>query len=387
MFRQRLLAWLYSGADRTRSFSLRRKVLHANAVAFLAILFMASFDLAYLFTGNIILIQSIGIHIPVFVFAAMTPTLNRKGHHNLVRWGLALLLPGMVGLTVGLVSGSYLSLHYIFIVIAMITVALFPLRESFEAAVLVVFDIAAFGYCEYNGVLPHPSLYTLSDATVVAFQAGYIGTMIFTVLFVAWLGEYSTEQNELELESLSGIDPLTQLPNRRRIMQRLAEGLIASKRLGEYGGVLFLDVDNFKVVNDVHGHESGDLLLQEVARRLNASIRKMEMAARLGGDEFVVVLSHLGRNRDEARANLKVVSQTISAVLAQPYQVGLPAEGNEGLTELSCCSCSIGATLFDGADVSPDAILQRADAAMYAAKAAGKNRVQTAEEYVNLLSS
>ncbi|MES2307024.1 MAG: GGDEF domain-containing protein [Gemmatimonadota bacterium] len=381
------MAWLYWGADRTQSFSLRRKILYVNTVALLAILFMLGFDIAYLVSGNAALIRSTAIHLPAFVIAGGTPWLNRRGEYTIARWAIALTLTGMVGATVALVSGSFLGLHYIFIVIAMIAIAIFPLRDWRSTAFLVVLNIGAFAWSAYVGVDPEASLFVLPRQTIAAFKAGYLGTMIFTVLFVAWLGEFATHQNEHELESLSGIDPLTQLPNRRRIMQRLAERLLASRRLGEYGGVLFLDVDNLKTINDVHGHECGDFVLQEVAQRLLASIRAMEMAARLGGDEFVVVLSHLGRNRDEALVNLRSVSQNLSAVLSQPYHLGTTGSADDGVLEIDVCSCSIGGTLFDGADLNPDAILQRADSAMYSAKAAGKNRVEIVEAYANQLSS
>ncbi|MEO5800683.1 MAG: GGDEF domain-containing protein, partial [Gemmatimonadales bacterium] len=286
MLGYRLLAWLYWGADRTQSFSLRRKILYVNTVALLGVLFMLGFDIAYVATGNAALVASIAIHLPAFAAAITTPYLNRRGHYTLARWVIALTLTGMVSATVAIVSGSYLNLHFVFIAIAMIAVVIFPLRDRVSTALLVLLNFGAFAWCAWIGVDPDPSLYDLPHRTVALFKAIYVGTMIFTVLFVAWLGEFATYHNEQELESLSGIDPLTQLPNRRRIMQRIAERLVASRRLGEYGGVLFIDVDNFKTINDVHGHDAGDLLLREVALRLRTSVREMEMAARLGGDEF-----------------------------------------------------------------------------------------------------
>jgi diguanylate cyclase (GGDEF)-like protein len=211
---------------------------------------------------------------------------------------------------------------------------------------------------------------------VLFFRVAYVGTTVFTILFIAWVGEHVVRRNELAFAELSGVDALTGLPNRRRVMLRLADAIAMSKRIRQYVAVLFLDLDNFKPLNDAHGHEAGDLLLCEVANRLRGIVREMDLAARLGGDEFVAVISHLGADRAEAMARMRMVSDQIRTAIAEPYRIMMPSPGLADREVVHHCTASIGVALFLGSETDPDAILQRADAAMYRAKAAGRNQVR-----------
>jgi diguanylate cyclase (GGDEF)-like protein len=170
-----------------------------------------------------------------------------------------------------------------------------------------------------------------------------------------------------ELELLAGQDPLTGLPNRRLLVDRLRQGLASSARGGSWGALLFIDLDNFKVLNDTRGHDVGDLLLRQVAERLSLGIRENDTVARLGGDEFVVMLEDLSNNLNEAVNQVEIVGEKILDKLNRPYQ-------------LSDCehqsTASVGATLFSGHEQSVDELMKRADMAMYQAKAAGRNTVR-----------
>lgn len=175
------------------------------------------------------------------------------------------------------------------------------------------------------------------------------------------------KQSEAEINNLAFYDPLTQLPNRRLLLDRLRHTVAAASRTAEQGAVLFIDLDHFKTINDTQGHARGDQLLLEVARRLNASVRQGDTVARLGGDEFVVMLEKLGIGASDAVAQAGVIAEKILAELRRPYEL----EGGRFHS-----TASIGISLFRGHDTTVDELLKRADMAMYGAKTAGRNTVR-----------
>jgi diguanylate cyclase (GGDEF)-like protein/PAS domain S-box-containing protein len=172
---------------------------------------------------------------------------------------------------------------------------------------------------------------------------------------------------EDKIWNLAFYDTLTHLPNRRLLLDRLQQTLAVSTRTNGKQALLFVDLDNFKVLNDTLGHQTGDLLLQEVAHRFTACVRESDTVARLGGDEFVVMLDNLSDISEEAAAQAKAVGNKILDVVAQPYLLA----GHE------CRStASIGITIFGEGRENKDEILQQADIAMYQAKAAGRNTIR-----------
>ncbi len=172
---------------------------------------------------------------------------------------------------------------------------------------------------------------------------------------------------EDEARYLAFYDALTELPNRRLLVDRLQQVLAGSTRTGMATAVLFVDLDNFKTLNDTRGHEVGDMLLTEVARRLRSHVRELDTVARLGGDEFVVVLQNLGTDPTEAADQARMLGDMLRARLAQPYDLA----GHE-----HHCSASIGITLLHGQRTTVDEILKQADMAMYRAKDAGRNTLR-----------
>jgi diguanylate cyclase (GGDEF)-like protein/PAS domain S-box-containing protein len=172
------------------------------------------------------------------------------------------------------------------------------------------------------------------------------------------------EQMNAQLESLASIDPLTQLPNRRVLQDRLHQVLASCSRSGQLGAIMFIDLDNFKTLNDTLGHDIGDILLQQVARRLVSCVREGDTVARLGGDEFVIMLEGLSRLSIEAAAMTEVVGNKILELLNQPYL----------LASHQCHSTpSIGVTFFGDYKQSVEEIMKQADIAMYQAKKSGRN--------------
>lgn len=183
-----------------------------------------------------------------------------------------------------------------------------------------------------------------------------------------------TERKRLEaqIRELAFYDPLTNLPNRRLLFDRLSLAAAAAKRAEAGFALLLIDLDNFKSINDVHGHDVGDLLLLEVARRLGVCVRESDTVARLGGDEFVILLAGLDRAAAAATEQARRVAEKILQCAAAPYLLK-PAQP---AAEVEChCTVSIGiATAADGEFRQGD-ILRRADLAMYRAKAAGRNTI------------
>jgi diguanylate cyclase (GGDEF)-like protein/PAS domain S-box-containing protein len=181
---------------------------------------------------------------------------------------------------------------------------------------------------------------------------------------------------EAQILNLALHDSLTGLPNRRLLNDRLVQAMTASKRNANHGALIFLDLDNFKSLNDSHGHHAGDLLLIEVAERIRACVRAVDDIARFGGDEFVVILRELGKDNAEATQEASGVAEKIRANLDQPYVLKIKPEGKVETTVEHHCSSSIGVTLFLDHEVGAEQVIKWADMAMYQAKEAGGNQVR-----------
>ncbi|HEU0282391.1 MAG TPA: EAL domain-containing protein [Gallionella sp.] len=175
------------------------------------------------------------------------------------------------------------------------------------------------------------------------------------------------KQAEEEIRNLAFYDALTKLPNRRLLLDRFRLALPGSVRSHHYGAVLFLDMDRFKTLNDTLGHEYGDLLLIEVAKRIQSCVREADTVARLGGDEFVVLIEEVSANVEEALQRVALIAEKIRAILAAPYQL----KEHEYHS-----SPSIGVCLYRGSEESVDVLLKHADLAMYQAKDSGRNAVR-----------
>ncbi|OOG44008.1 GGDEF domain-containing protein [Polaromonas sp. A23] len=198
------------------------------------------------------------------------------------------------------------------------------------------------------------------DIVPVADDAG--------VFFTHWVavGRDVTRRKatESEIRHLAFYDALTQLPNRQLLMNRLHKTLGHNQQQPRAGALMFIDLDNFKSLNDTMGHQKGDLLLQKVAKRLSACVRPSDMVARLGGDEFVVLLDDLDEDSQVAAAQAKESGEKILAALREPYSLA-------GYQHYS--TCSIGITSFDHTEHAIGDLLKQADLAMYQAKVAGRN--------------
>ena len=194
--------------------------------------------------------------------------------------------------------------------------------------------------------------------------------------FVAMFSDISLQkEQQLKLEQLALHDSLTQLPNRQKLSERLTLAMANSQRSGHYGALMMLDLDNFKPLNDKHGHGAGDQLLIDVANRLKSCVREVDTVARLGGDEFVILLESLSGEEITATQQALQIAEKIRAAVSQPYLIksGDPVADSSGL--FHTCTASIGITLFLGKDLNQNQLLNRADTAMYDSKEAGRNNI------------
>lgn len=195
---------------------------------------------------------------------------------------------------------------------------------------------------------------------------------------VIFIAHDVTQQINAQHEAyhLSLYDPLTDLPNRRLLIERLEQEIIRLQRHDQLGALLFIDLDDFKTINDSRGHQTGDLLLKEVARRLRKLIRKNDLACRLGGDEFVILLSNMENNIVTASSRAQTVAYKTLEMLQAPYEL-------EG--EKHQISCSIGIVMFPEAGRNSHDLIKYADIAMYQAKDDGKNTVKLFAPHMQVL--
>jgi diguanylate cyclase (GGDEF)-like protein/PAS domain S-box-containing protein len=208
--------------------------------------------------------------------------------------------------------------------------------------------------------------------TITAIQQG--GGVV--TYYVATLSDITSRlAAEQEIKFMAFYDTLTQLPNRRMLMDRLSQAIASSKRSGHFGALMFLDLDNFKSLNDKHGHAVGDCLLIEASRRICSCVREMDTVARFGGDEFVVMLSELHTDKIESMSQASAVAEKIRIVLAEPYELPLQ-QGDADATVKHHCTSSIGVALFANHEDSVDDLLEWSDMAMYKAKRDGRNLIR-----------
>lgn len=195
--------------------------------------------------------------------------------------------------------------------------------------------------------------------------------------FVAVKQDISARKKMEELvHTYAFYDTLTKLPNRRLLEDRFTQLQALSKRSGKYSAMLFIDMDNFKPVNDEYGHKVGDIFLIDVANRIKQCVRDTDTVSRFGGDEFVVLLSELSANKNESVVQATAIAEKIRSNLEETYFLNVECKDDEGSVVEHNSSCSIGLTLFIEYQESQDDILRWADAAMYKAKESGKNQIK-----------
>jgi len=185
---------------------------------------------------------------------------------------------------------------------------------------------------------------------------------------------------EEQISNLAFYDALTQLPNRRLLQDRFSQVLSACRRNNRFAALMFIDLDNFKPLNDEHGHDVGDILLIEVAHRIASCVREVDTVARFGGDEFVVLLSELDADKATSKTQAGVVAEKIRQLLGEVYRLPVLKQGSlEPIIVEHPCTACLGVVLFNNHGASQENLLRLADSAMYQAKSAGRNRIHFAD--------
>jgi diguanylate cyclase (GGDEF)-like protein/PAS domain S-box-containing protein len=193
----------------------------------------------------------------------------------------------------------------------------------------------------------------------------------------AFIADISDRKRADELvHQLAYYDPLTALANRTLFTDRLTQTMLAGERSKCFSALILLDLDNFKPINDSHGHHVGDLMLVEVAKRLKNCVREVDTVARFGGDEFVVLLGNLDVSQSGASEQSQIVAEKILVSLSSPYHLTSSLTTDIAPTLEHHCSASIGIVMFMGHQASQADLLKWADVAMYDAKGAGRNMIR-----------
>ncbi len=235
---------------------------------------------------------------------------------------------------------------------------------------------AADGLIESDNLESHHLSIKLLAASVASAFCLLMAWLFAMRSTYSWVAERSVM--EQAIRNMAFHDALTRLPNRRMLIDRLRQAMAASKRTGQYGAVMYLDLDNFKPLNDAHGHGVGDLLLIEVAQRITGCMREMDTVARVGGDEFVVILGELDVDKARSHELAGIVAEKIRTTLAEPYVLTIHRKRNGDSAVEHHCSSSIGVMLFINHDATVEDIVKGADMAMLQAKEDGRNSIRFA---------
>ena len=224
---------------------------------------------------------------------------------------------------------------------------------------------------EYRFLLPDGSVRIMESRGGVAWDA--VGKTQYVVV----ISNDVTERKEAErkIHRLAFYDALTKLPNRLTLNDRLQQAMAASKRSGQYGALMFIDLDNFKSLNDAHGHVVGDQLLVQAGQRISDCVREIDTVARFGGDEFVVVLGELDVDLGKSVIDAGIIAEKIRATIAQAYVLEKTSKDAASQTVNHRCTASIGVILFMNHDQSEEEVLKLADIAMYRAKDRGRDGI------------
>lgn len=245
---------------------------------------------------------------------------------------------------------------------------------------LAILEASEKGYSigkQYELQLPHGKFWFELSVSRKPIEHGKQPNFLFLARDIT-----GRKQAEEQIHDMAFYDSLTKLPNRSLLKNRMDQAMAASNRSGRYNALLFLDLDNFKPLNDVYGHDVGDALLVEVAHRISICVREVDTVARFGGDEFMVMLSELNANKAESATLAGIVAEKIRAALAKPYALKIRHAGHEETSIEHRCTASIGVELFINHEAGAKEIVKCADMAMYQAKEAGRNQVRFYEPNV-----
>jgi diguanylate cyclase (GGDEF)-like protein len=366
---------LHYGQLESMSHTQNRKILNVNSASLIAIIsaLLYSLNLLIFINSDVAMINLIAAS--PFLILYLTPIwLNYHYHHKCASWMISALITASVACSIWVISGTFFNLHYYFILFAIVPLLFFSSKDWYASLLFYFINIGFFVKIEYFGVDPWWTIeQPIDPESQFYLQASSVTVSLLTLWFITFLSEQAAQLNEERLENLSDHDPLTGLANRRCFEQNLARALKVARRNHELGSVMFMDLDNFKPLNDTHGHIVGDLLLKEVSSRISKTLRESDLVARFGGDEFVVLFPPSNTETSHYREHIDNVARKIQHILSQPFY--LKDHRDEASKAVShVCTASIGVTFYNHAD-NMTALIERADKAMYQAKRQGKNQI------------
>lgn len=213
------------------------------------------------------------------------------------------------------------------------------------------------------------------SAVVVMLGAGW-GLSAMRNLTLSSQRQHELQELYLKSNFSASHDFLTGLANRSLLSDQIKHAIASNKRNGSYGAFILIDLDNFKPINDNYGHDAGDMLLVEAARRMKECVRDVDTVARVGGDEFAVLLGQIDGQIDHASNTASVISKKLLDALSAPYRLNLSSRKAPPGDIEHVCTASLGVALFFKDTLIPSQIIQTADAAMYRAKQSGGNRAE-----------
>lgn len=299
--------------------------------------------------------------------ATDTATVNKR----LTQFRLGVIISGMLwGATSVLMFPSDHLQHQMFVIYVL---------TGMSAGVIVSYSVDLVSAIAYALITLTPisiRLFLAGDNISIMMSIAGVLYLIFLVVSIRNINgnlmenitlRFDAIEREKEIKQLAFYDSLTNLPNRRLLLDRLNHALAVSTRTSRRGALLFLDLDHFKMLNDTLGHDMGDLLLKQVAERLLDCVRESDTVARLGGDEFVVVLEDLSEDHAEAVIQVETIGNQITTSLNRPYQLNAHEYHS---------TPSVGIAMFGDHGKSHEELLKHADIAMYQAKKAGRNRLR-----------
>ncbi len=245
--------------------------------------------------------------------------------------------------------------------------------EDYERVKQAFCETVATGvgqHLEYRFMMPDGRIRLMESRGGLIDDCGGVNRVVVVANDVT--ERYEAEQ---KIHYLAFNDALTQLPNRLTLNDRLQQAMSASKRSNRYGAVMFLDLDNFKPVNDRYGHSAGDQLLVQAAARITGCVREIDTVARFGGDEFVVLLGELDADLELSVSQATMVAEKIREAIAAPYSLQVTLKNGSRTAMEHHCTASIGVEMFLNHDKCEEEIIRLADIAMYRAKEIGRNQI------------
>jgi diguanylate cyclase (GGDEF)-like protein len=363
----RFLSLLRYGVENGTGVTEKRKIQHANTIVVIAGIFYPAYVVFYAICSQ----SSVVFRDSAFVVLAFIPLLsipiilNKLGRLRLARWAIGLNYSGVVLALILFGQGNHFNAHFYFLAFSTIHFTYFPLSQWPDVVFLFLLNMSLFVIGYVGLIPPHPDVHLVGPS--FAFGFGLVNVLLSAVITGAmfFAAEYMAAHSEDALESLSSTDSLTGLLNRHGFTARFEEERRRCGRSENVGALVFFDLNKFKALNDEHGHDAGDLLLKEVARRIRSSLRATDVVARMGGDEFVALMCPAGSSKDDALAQAKATASTIRKRLSDAYSLEIGKN-----TVRYECSSSIGVATYDESSNRED-VLRQADQAMYTDKKEG----------------